>query len=260
VGRAADAVDGGAGARRSFTVRSLALAAVLVLGVVGVSLGEEPPRVFLDTLRQRLVRGETATIEGRVYMERRKPNDPDEPLAGIGVLFVPHQPELRERLETVKRQSRDSVDGFRDAAPAARAAVLEYESRLWRRGYPEAAVRAVTDGHGRFRATVPAGAWIAFAERSVFVTLHSAREQPAPSSTALDPLARYSTNQYQHFQKVARVAGFDAVSVWLRDLEVQPGTTIVLDLHDRALWLSGVIEETETPRRIRSVGGRSRHR
>jgi hypothetical protein len=241
-------------------VSSLALAVILVVSAVGTSFAQEPPRPLLEALRQRSIRGETATIEGRVYMEARTPRGPDEPLAGIGVLIVPHQAEVLERLETVKRQSRDSVDGFREAAPATRATFAEYETELWRAGYPDVAIRAVTDDQGRFRATVPAGAWIAFAERSVFVTLHSAREQPAPSASALDPLARYSTSQYQHFQKVARLAGFDAVSVWLREVEAAAGTTITLELHDRGLWLSGVVEETETPRRMRSLGGKGRRR
>ena len=251
-------MDGFAGSRRRIAVRSFALAVLIVVSAVGTSSAQEPPRALLEGLRQRLFRGETATIEGRVYMERRRPNDPDEPLVGIGVLIVPHSAELLEQLETVKRQSRESVDGFREAAPITRAAFVEYETQLWHAGYPDAAIRAVTDGDGRFRATVPAGAWIAFAERRVFVKLRSSQEQPGPSTAALDPLARFSTSQYQHFHKVARLAGFDAVSVWLRDLDAAPGKTIALDLHDRALWLSGVIEETETPRRLRSGGGKRR--
>ena len=159
----------------------------------------------------------------------------------------------------MKRQARESVDGFRDAAPATRTAINDYELELWRMGYPDAAIRAVTDGTGAFRAVVPPGAWVMFAQRSVFVALHSNRAEVNPSAGALDPLARYSTSQYQHFQKVAKLAGFDAVSVWLRELDVDAGQTVALDLHDRGVWLSGVVEETDTARRLR-IMGRGRRR
>jgi hypothetical protein len=136
--------------------------------------------------------------------------------------------------------------------------VDDYETELWRKGYPDVAIRAVTDATGAFRAVVPAGPWVMFAERSVFVAIHANRTQEAPSVSVFDPLARYSTSQYQHFQKVAKLTGFDAVSVWLRELDVETGRTVALELHDRGVWLSGVVEETETPRRLRTGGGRRR--
>jgi hypothetical protein len=46
--------------------------------------------------------------------------------------------------------------------------------------------------------------------------------------------------------------------VWLRELDVEAGRTAALELHDRGVWLSGVVEETETPRRLRIGGGRRR--
>jgi hypothetical protein len=61
-------------------------------------------------------------------------------------------------------------------------------------------------------------------------------------------------SQYHHFLPTARVTGFDAVSVWLRDADVEPGQKVALDLHDRGVWLSGVMEETTFPRRVRFSG------
>jgi hypothetical protein len=236
-------------------VTRLALVATVLLTLVGAGLAQEPARAGLETLRQQILGGATGIVEGRLYMEGRKPNDPHDPLVGVGVLIVPRSAELLESLEAVKRQSRESIDGFRNAAPATRAAVNSYELRLWRMGYPDAAIRAVTDATGAFRAVVPAGSWVMFAERSVFVTIRSARPGVSPSASALDPLAVYATSQYQHFQKVAQLTGFDAVSVWLREVDVQAGQTVALDLHDRGVWLTGVIEETDMPRRGRIVGG-----
>ena len=236
-------------------MKRLALVAAVLVTLVGVGLAQEPARSGLETLRQQILGGATGIVEGRLYMEGRKPNDPPDPLVGVGVLVVPRSAELLESLEAVKRQSRESIDGFRNAAPATRAAINGYEQRLWRMGYPDAAIRAVTDATGAFRAVVPSGSWVMVAERSVFVTIRSPRPGVSPTANALDPLAVYATSQYQHFHKVAQLTGFDAVSVWLREVDVQAGQTVALDLHDRGVWLTGVIEETDTPRRGRIVGG-----
>jgi hypothetical protein len=149
--------------------------------------------------------------------------------------------------------------GFRDAAPAVRAALDDAETQLWRAGYPEAAVRTATDAAGAFRLDLPAGAWVLAVERSVFVPVQAARTAAAPTPQALDPLARYSTSSYQHFLPAPRVVGFDAVTVWLREVGVEAGQGVTLELHDRGVWLSGVAEELDTPRRLRfAPGGRKR--
>lgn len=235
-------------------MKRLALVAAALTTLAGATFAQEPSRANLETLRRDILANATGVVEGRIYMEGRKPNDPHEPLAGVGVLLVPRSPELLEHLETVKRQARESIEGFREAAPAVRAAMQEHETELWRMGYPDAAIRAVSNATGVFHAVVPPGSWVMFAERSVFVAIHSNRAEAGPTANALDPLARYATSQYQHFQKIARLTGFDAVSVWLRELDVQAGQTVALDLHDRGVWLSGVLEETEMPRRVRPIG------
>lgn len=232
-------------------MRRLVLAATLVL-IGSASVPAQVPRTpVLEELRQRILRGATGTVEGRLYVERPKPDAPDQPLAGIGVLLVPQADDLLAQLEDLKRASRDSVRGFRAAAPGVRDLVDEYETELWRAGYPDAAPRTVTDATGTFRLQVPAGAWLLVARRSVFVRLHSTRPVAPPSALALDPLALYSTSQFQHFQPTARMTGFDAVSFWLRAVEVTQGETVALDLHDRGVWLSAVEEEHDIARRGR---------
>jgi len=134
--------------------------------------------------------------------------------------------------------------------------VESYESELWRSGYPDAAIRTGTDEAGRFRLDVPAGPWILVATRRVFVTLdRTAHDTPARSATALDPLARYATSQYQHFLPSARMTGFDAVSIWVREIEAESRQRVELELHDRGVWLSGVEEEMTVPRRLKFGGG-----
>lgn len=227
------------------------VALALAVLVAAPALAEVPSRAALEDLRRRILSKTTGTVEGRVYIERAKPDANDEPLVGIGLLLVPRSDGLIERLEGMKRQSRESVRGFRDAAPGVRQALDDHELQLWQAGYPDAAIRTATDAQGAFRAEVPAGAWLLFAERSVFVPVYTSRSPGPPTAFALDPLARYATSAYQHFLPTARLTGFDAVTVWLRELGVAAGETIALELHDRGVWLSGVSEETEVPRRVR---------
>lgn len=240
-------------------VTRLAAVGALLLLAAGPTLAVEPAASALEELRQRGVRKITGTIEGRVYIERLKPDAPDIALVGVGVLLVPRADDLLERLETAKRGARESMRGFREAAPTVRAAVDEHELQLWQAGFPDAAVRTSTNAAGVFRVELPAGAWVLVAERSVFVSLSSTRPGVPPSASSLDPLARYATSAYQHFLPSAKLVGYDAVTVWLRELSVEAGQTVALDLHDRGVWLSGVAEETDVPRRVRfAPGGRKR--
>jgi hypothetical protein len=230
--------------------RLAALGALLVL-VAGSAVALEPSASSLEALRQRGLQKVSGTIEGRIYIERTKPDAPDTTLPGVGILLVPRSDDLLERLETTKRNARESMKGFREAAPVVRAVVEEYEQRLWESGYPDAAVRTSTDATGAFRVEVPTGAWLLVAERSVFVPTSSPRASATPTAQSLDPLARYSTSAYQHFLPTTRLVGYDAVTVWLREISVDPGGTLALDLHDRGVWLSGIAEETDVPRRAR---------
>lgn len=235
-------------------MRPLAALALLV-ALVSVAAAMEPSAATLDELRQRVVAKTTGVLEGRVYIERAKPDAPDDALAGVGILIVPRSDALLDRLEDLKRQARDSMRGFREAAPAVRAAIEDYERHLWEAGYPDAAVRTSTDATGVFRAELGPGPWLVVAERTVFVPVHSTRPGGGPTALSLDPLARYSTAAYQHFLPTARLAGYDAVTVWLREIGVEAGQKVALELHDRGVWLSGVAEESEVPRRVRFAPG-----
>jgi hypothetical protein len=240
-------VGGGAVAR---VKRFIALGALFVL-VAGSAVALEPSPAALEELRQRGLRKLGGAVAGRIYVERTRPDAPDTALAGVGILIVPRSRDLLDRLESAKRNARESIQGFRDAAPSVLAALEEHEQRLWEAGYPDAAVRTSTDAAGAFHVELPAGAWLLVAERRVFVATTAPRASATATAQALDPLARYTTPQYQHFLPTARLLGFDAVTVWLREIEVETGGSIALELHDRGVWLSGVREETDVPRRAR---------
>jgi hypothetical protein len=230
--------------------RLIALGALLVLGA-SAAVALEPSPAALEELRQRGLRKLGGTVEGRIYVERTRPDAPDTALAGVGIVIVPRSRDLLDRLESAKRNARESMQGFREAAPLVHAALEAHEQRLWEAGYPDAAVRTSTDATGAFRAELPAGPWLLVAERRVFVPTAPPRPSATATAQALDPLARYTTSQYQHFLPAAQLLGFDAVTVWLREIEVDAGATVALDLHDRGVWLSGVREETDVPRRGR---------
>jgi len=194
-----------------------------------------------------------------VYIEARRPDGPDEPLAGASVLIVPRSPERLGRLDAARQNARESMRGFREAAPTVRAALEDYELELWRAGYPDLAIRTATDAQGAFSASVPAGAWSVVVTHSVFQPVdRTPPGAPPRTANALDPLARYATAPYRHFLPSTRVTGFDAVTVWLREVEVEAGGRVALTLHDRGVWLSGVIEETTVPRRARFWSGSPR--
>jgi hypothetical protein len=229
-----------------------ALLGLLTGSVVLVHGAVQPPSTAtLEELRQRGFRKLRGTIDGRVFVERTRPDAPDTALPGVGILVVPRTVELVEQLEAAKRNARESLQGFRAAAPSIRATLEEYEQRLYEAGYPDAAVRASSDADGAFRAELPAGAWVLVALRSVYVPTTTHHPPPAATAQALDPLARYNTSAYQHFLPKARLMGFDAVTVWLREIEIGAGATVSLELHDRGIWLNGVAEETDVPRRAR---------
>ena len=59
-------------------------------------------------------------VAGRVYAERRKPDGPDTPLTGTTLMALPRSATLLGALESIRLQSRESLDRYREAAPAVR--------------------------------------------------------------------------------------------------------------------------------------------
>jgi hypothetical protein len=77
---------------------------------------------------------EVGQVTGRVYEDGRKPNAAETPLAGTILMVLPRSETWLATLETIRAQSRDSLDRYRDAAPAIRRAREALERALLERG------------------------------------------------------------------------------------------------------------------------------
>jgi hypothetical protein len=104
-----------------------------------------------------------------------------------------------------------------------------YERELVQAGAPELAPMVLVDREGGFTIDeVPAGAWVLIAWHSSPVDVSS----PKPA-----------TRQRDLYQRQSRLQGYQAVTIWVRELTVTGGITTRVELTDRNAWFRGVIEE-----------------
>jgi hypothetical protein len=207
-------------------VKTAALAAVLVLVVAAAAPALDVDVKAYDDARRR---GETVTIAGRVYAERRTPDAPDVPLARAVVVALPRSEALLDRLGGLRAHARDSAAAYRDAATQMRAAREAYEREVWEAGSPDLVRSTVVDPDGRFTLTdLPAGRWILWGTYSEFVESRSPKGQP---------------RDRERFRLPPRLIGYYRERAWLREIDAAPGTTAAVELTDRNVWFSGVVEE-----------------
>lgn len=213
-----------AGGDAAVTARALATALLLV--GVAAAQGVEAD---LDAYRRAAASGVVGAVRGRAYAERRTPSGAELPLAGTVVRLLPRSGELAGRLEEIRAHARDSERAFIAAATAMRVAREAYERRVWEAGFPELTRATVADATGSFSvADVPAGDWVLIGTRSVFVSRPSPRATPRDREVYLPRM---------------RLMGYHTVSVWLRDLSVAGGRTETIELSDRNIWFTGVVED-----------------
>src|SRR5207249_1182317 len=84
-------------------------------------------------------RGETVSIAGRVYTERRKPNAEDMPMAHAVVVALPRSEALVRRLDDLRARARDSAPAYREVETAPGTSMtLELNDRnVWFAGIVE---------------------------------------------------------------------------------------------------------------------------
>jgi len=206
----------------------IALALVLVSG--GGALAES---LDLDTdpasYRRAALAGQVGQVVGSIRGEPRHATDPGQPFVGTAVRLMPRSSGLVGGLEKIRREARTTPTSYLVSATVLRETREGYERALWRAGYPELTPATTVDATGAFAfEEVPAGRWLLMASRVVFV------DKPSPR----DP-----RRQSRLFSRDTRVVGYNAVSVWLRDLTVNSGVTTTVDLTDRGVWFTAIEEE-----------------
>jgi hypothetical protein len=202
-------------------------AAVLALLLLAGST--EALDVSIEPYREARRAGALGVVAGRVAAEPRTLRDPPHPLTGTTIRLLPRSEALLIRLEWLREASRGSSSAFAAAAPAMRKAHEAYERELLQAGAPDLTPMALVDQDGRFRIDdVPAGAWM-------LIGWHS-----APVDVSAPKL---KSKQRGLFQPQPGLRGYQAVTVWLRELTVAGGATATVELTDRNGWFRGVVEE-----------------
>lgn len=218
------------------------------LVLVGVALGLASTALAqsvdapIDRYRDAAAQHELGGIRGRAFQERRKPTGPDTPLIGTAVALLPRSETWLLRLNAIKRGSRDSLDIYRDAAPAVRRAREAYEKRLLEAGAGDLPQGATVDADGRFALEgIPAGPWVLLAFRSSTYVRKIPQERPV----APDQWRERAPLPYLALDKLA---GYFVVTYWLKELNVVGGGVEPVELTDRNVWFTGVAEDLQSPR------------
>jgi hypothetical protein len=207
-------------------VKAGVVAALLVLLGASAGLALDVDVKVYDEARGR---GETATIAGRVYAERPRPNAPDQPMARAVVVALPRSEALLQRLGELRDRARDSAGAYRAAATQMRAAREAFEREVWQAGGADLVRSAQVDAEGRFAlADLPAGRWIVWGTHAEFVESRSPKAAP---------------RDRERFRLPPRLIGYYKERAWLREVETAPGTPATLELTDRNVWFSGVVED-----------------
>jgi len=217
------------------------VAGLLVLAATVLAQGMDVP---LDGYRRAERRGDVGVVRGRAFEERRKPSAPDLPLAGIAVSLLPHSEAWLSRLEAIKRGARDSIGAYREAATTVLRSREGYEKSLLEAGAGDLPQAATVDGEGGFTLqNVPAGPWILFASRSTYISRTPIVRAPPPGTAPPRPPAAPSP-----FLPMEKLAGYHVVTYWVRALTVSPRAPEAVELTDRNVWLTGVIERRDPAR------------
>jgi len=116
----------------------------LVLFLSGAST-DQALDVPLESYQAAATAGATGTVTGRVFDERRRPDEAERPVAGVSITMVPRSTEFLRKVEEVKRKSRDSANNYRASAASILSLKAAYEKALWEAGATDL-VRATAAG------------------------------------------------------------------------------------------------------------------
>ena len=217
---------------RAIRGHAVLLAALCVVGPASAAVD-----VDLKPYAEADRAGAAIPVIGRAYAERPKPDAPDRPLTGAVVLAVPRSEALVRRLEELRAGARASASAYRAAAPLMQKARDAYEKALWEAGAAELVRTTSVDATGRFDlGRLPEGRWIVLASWDSAVKGHGGQS---------------GRKEREIYAPSPRLLGVRTRLLWLQDLAVTREGRADLELTDRNVWFTGVVEE-----RVLDAGGR----
>lgn len=172
--------------------------------------------------------GTAGEVAGRAYEERRRPDVADRPLEGTMVTLLPQPAPLASRLDDIRRGARSSDAAFRTAVSRMLQAVQDHESAVRALGGTHLILTGSAGPDGVFVFPgVPAGAWLVLARH----------EMPIPGNGG-----RIGRKDQQMYRIGPRLDGYRSIRLWLREIEVAAGRAETVEVHDRNVWFSGIVE------------------
>lgn len=209
-------------------MRALACLAVCLWLAGPLPLTAQPGPTAVEALRASQREDRLGTVAGRVYGEARRTGQAEQPLTGTRVTLVPDSTDLRGDLARARERARASPMAHAGSGGDVRGILDRFVRTLYAAGAGDLVRRTEVDDEGAFRfEQVPAGAWLLLASRTVSV------ERRTTSA---------SRKERETFVLKPGFVGYDALSLWLRDLTVVAGETAVLELSDRGIWMTGIDE------------------
>lgn len=191
-------------------------------------LSAQPGPTTAEALRASQRQELLGTVAGRVYGEAKRTGQAEQPLTGTRVTLLPDSTDLRGDLARARERARSSPTAHAASGGDVRRIVDRYVRALHAAGAGDLVRLTEVDDEGAFRLErVPAGAWLLLASRTVPVERHASAA---------------SRKERETFILKPGFVGYDAVSLWLRDLTVVAGQTAVLELSDRGIWMTGIDE------------------
>ena len=177
--------------------------------------------------------GRRGTVAGEAYAEPTRPSGPAAPYADVSVVLLPSTPALEAELDRIRVEIRESARAYLGSAERLRDAREGFERELVFSGGGELIRGEVSDAAGRFRfVDVPAGSWLLLAWREAPHAVSARRVPPRDVSGFIGNL---------------EATGYAALEYWRLAVEVRPGESTAVRLHDRSVWVTAVREDKRTP-------------
>jgi hypothetical protein len=208
------------------------IAAALALALVAVSAqaaGAGDTATALATYLRARDEGRIGVVTGEAFAEPTRPTGAPTAYPAVSVMLVPSDPGLEAELDRIRGALRETPGTYFGSAEQLRAAREAYERELVFAGGGELLRGEVSDAAGHFRfADVPAGNWLLLAWREV---PHAVSTRRAPG------------RQAEGFVGNTETKGYGALELWRQAVEVRPGESVGVRLHDRNIWVTVVRED-----------------